>query len=127
MRSLIISFVVMALVVSGWGIFVNYSDKNIHRLMNVIEDDILVSVNAEDWEKASEQIDELSEKWDKQKKVFTFFFDTEDIRDTGFSISRAKNYIKAKNLSLAAGELNLTKEQLEFLHMNELITLDNIF
>lgn len=127
MRSLIVSFISIAVVVSGWCIFVNFSDRNIHHLINMIEDDIMVSVNAEDWEKASEHIDELSGKWHEQKKIYTFFFDTTDIMDTEYSISKAEHYIKAKDISLASGELNLVRVQLEFLHKNELITLDNVF
>lgn len=95
--------------------------------MNTIEDDILISVYAEDWDKAEEQLNDLSKKWHKQKKVYSFFFNTMDINDTDFSIARAKNYIYAKDVPLASGELNCVKEQLGFLHLNELITLDNVF
>lgn len=127
MKSLIISIVSIAVVVIAWGIFVNYSDKNIHELMNKVEDDILISVYAEDWEQAADQFQDLSEKWHKQKKVYSFFFNTTAINDTDYSIARAKNYIYAKDVPLAAGELNCIKEQLAFLHLNELISLDNVF
>lgn len=127
MKSLIISIVSIAVVVIAWGIFVNYSDKNIHELMNKVEDDILISVYAEDWEQAAGQFQDLSEKWHKQKKVYSFFFNTTAINDTDYSIARAKNYIYAKDVPLAAGELNCIKEQLAFLHLNELISLDNVF
>lgn len=127
MRALITSILIIAVLVTSWGIFVNYSDKNIHQLMNTIEDDILISVYAEDWDKAEDQLNDLSKKWHKQKKVYSFFFNTMDINDTDFSIARAKNYIYAKDIPLASGELNCVKEQLGFLHLNELITLDNVF
>ena len=127
MRALIISILSIVVLVTSWSIFVNYSDKNIHKLMNTIEDDILISVYAEDWDKAEDQLNDLSKKWHKQKKVYSFFFNTMDINDTDFSIARAKNYIYAKDVPLASGELNCVKEQLEFLHLNELITLDNVF
>ncbi|HVI42376.1 MAG TPA: DUF4363 family protein [Anaerovoracaceae bacterium] len=127
MRALIISIVTVAVMISGWSIFVNYSDKNIHQLMNSIEDDILISVYAEDWDKAEDQYNDLSEKWHKQKKIYTFFFNTKDINDTDYSIARAKNYIYAKDVPLASGELNCIQEQLKFLHLNELITIDNVF
>jgi len=126
-RALITSILSIAVLVTSWSIFVNYSDKNIHKLMNAIEDDILISVYAEDWDKAEDQLNDLSKKWHKQKKVYSFFFNTTDINDTDFSIARAKNYIYAKDVPLASGELNCVKEQLGFLHLNELITLDNVF
>lgn len=127
MRALITSILCVAVIIASWSIFVNYSDKNIHKLMNTIEDDILISVYAEDWDKAEDQLNDLSKKWHKQKKVYSFFFNTMDINDTDFSIARAKNYVYAKDIPLASGELNCVKEQLGFLHLNELITLDNVF
>ncbi len=127
MRALIVSILGIAVIVAGWGSFVKYSDRNIHQLMNAIEEDILISVYAEDWGKAEDQFNDLSKKWHKQKKVYSFFFNAKDINDTDFSIARAKNYIYSENVPLAAGELNCIKEQLGFLHANELITIDNIF
>ena len=127
MRALITSILIIVFLVASWTIFVDYSDKNIHKLMNAIEDDILISVYAEDWDKAEDQLNDLSKKWHKQKKVYSYFFNTKDINDTDFSIARAKNYIYAKDVPLASGELNCAKEQLGFLHLNELITLDNVF
>jgi len=126
-RALITSILCIAVIIASWSIFVNYSDKNIHKLMNTIEDDILISVYAEDWDKAEDQLNHLSKKWHKQKKIYSFFFNTMDINDTDFSIARAKNYVYAKDIPLASGELNCVKEQLGFLHLNELITLDNVF
>lgn len=127
MKALIVSFISIAVIIASWGIFVNYSDKNIHKLMNAIEDDILISVYAEDWDRAEEQFNDMAGKWHKQKKIYSFFFNTMDINETDYSIARAKNYIYARDLPLAAGELNCVQEQLKFLHLNELITLDNTF
>lgn len=127
MRTLLISILGMAVVIAGWSIFVNYSDDTIHKLINSIEEDILISVYAEDWEKAASQFDLLSKNWHDQKKIYSFFFNATDINNTDFSIARTKNYIHAKDLPLASGELNCIKEQLSFLHSNELITLDNVF
>lgn len=127
MKALVISFVCIAIIIIGWGIFVNFSDDHIHGLINTVEDELMVSVNAEDWGKASEQIDQFSERWHKHKKVYTFFYDTADLRDAEFTIAKVEYYIKAKDLSLASGELALIKEQLGYLHLNELITIDNVF
>lgn len=127
MRSLIVSVLCIVVVAASWGIFVHYSDRNIHQLMNAIEEDILISVYAEDWGKAEAQFNDLSKKWHRQKKIYSFYFNTNEINDTDFSMARAKNYIYSENIALASGELNCIKEQLSFLHMNELITVDNIF
>ena len=127
MKSLIISIISLAVIVAAWAIFVNYADKNIHELTGLIEDDILENVYAQNWDKAEDQISDLSKKWHSQKKTYTFFFDTAAVMETDYSIARAKQYIAAKDVSLASGELSCIKEQLGFLHLNELITLDNVF
>lgn len=127
MKALIISIISIAVVIAGWGIFVSYSDRTIHRLMNSIEDDILVSVYAQEWDRAEKQFDKVSKDWHRQKKIFTFFFNTKEINDTDYSIARTKYYIRIRDAALASGELNCVQEQLKFLHLNELITLDNIF
>lgn len=127
MKALVISFISISVVIAAWGVFVNYSDKSIHGLMNTIEDDIIISVYAEDWDKAEKQFDDMAKKWHKQKKIYSFFFNTMDLNEADYSIARAKDYIHSRDLPLAAGEMNCIKEQLKFLHLNELITLDNTF
>jgi hypothetical protein len=127
MKALIISIVSIAVLIIGWCIFVNYSDQSIHGMMNSIEDDIIINVYAENWDKAEDQFNHMSSEWHKKKKVYSFFFNTSVINEADYSIARAKSYIHAKDLSQSAGELNCIKEQLGFLHLNELITLENIF
>ena len=127
MKALIVSAASIVIVIVSWWIFVGYADNNIHELTSMIEDDILESVYSEDWGKAGMQIEDLTDKWHHQKKIYTFFFNTSAVMDTDYSIAKAKQYIKANDLALASGELGCIKEQLGFLHLNELITLDNIF
>lgn len=127
MRTLIISVISLSILVIGWCIFVRYADDNLHKLINRIDDDITVSVNSEEWEKASDSFKKLSESWHKQKKVYSLFMDTSAINETDYSIAKAKAYISAKNIPLATGELSCIKEQLSFLHLNELISIDNVF
>jgi hypothetical protein len=80
-----------------------------------------------EWDRAEKQFDKASKDWHRQKKIYTFFFNTKEINDTDYSIARAKYYIRTRDAALASGELNCVQEQLKFLHLNELITLDNIF
>jgi hypothetical protein len=127
LRALIISVISMLVLVAGWGIFVKYTDEHLHELRNMIDEEILVSVSQEEWETASSSFEDLSEKWHKQKKVYSFFIDTQAINNTDYSIAKAKSYIKAEDYALATGELACIKEQLGFMHLNELITLENIF
>jgi len=126
-KALITSIICFSILTIAWALFVNYADKNIHAMTGSIEDVIMKSISMEDWETADNQFEKLTDKWHKKKKVFTFFYHTSVINDTDFSIARAKGYIKSKDASMAIGELLCLKEQLAFLHLNELITPENIF
>jgi len=126
LKSLIISIVSLGVLVMGWCFFVNYADDHLHKLMDEIEDEITISVKNSEWDKASNDFKDLSKSWHKDKKIYSFFIDTSAINETDYSIARAKAYISAENEPLAIGELSCIKEQLGFLHLNELITIDNV-
>lgn len=126
MKALVISIISLGIIIIGWCTFVNYADDNLHKLIDKIEDDITISIKSEEWDIASESFQEISKAWHKQKKIYSFFINTSAINETDYSIARAKAYIVTKNQPLALGELSCIKEQLGFLHLNELITIDNI-
>ena len=126
MKSFIISFISIGILICGWGIFVHYADNHLHDLMNMIDEEILADANEGDWDSSAESFQELSNKWHDQKKIYSLFLDTEAVNNTDFSIARAKKYIESKDLALSAGELNCIREQLGFLHLNEIISLENI-
>lgn len=126
MRALIISSISLVLLIIGWTIFSNYTDKNTHALMDCIENNIIISVQDENWDSAAQSFHKLSDQWHKNKKVYSFFLDTKDINNTDYSIARAKAYIAAENKALSTGELSAIKEQLKYLHSNELVALENI-
>ena len=127
MRSFIISIVsLLILMVIGIGYSI-YSDKELHSYISEIEENIIISVENEDWQAADNDFAKLSRDWHKYKKIAAFFLQTDAINDTDYSIARAKYYIKSKDVSNASGELSCLKEQLTFLHFNETISPQNIF
>ena len=127
MKALVVAIASLVVMISGWAVFVSYSDSQIHELMNTIDNDILADVYDGDWSNAESQFRQLSKEWHHQKKIYSFFFNNIDVNETDYSIARAKDYIKSQDTALAAGELNCIKEQLKFLHFNELASFDNIF
>lgn len=127
MKSFITSIVCLSLLVGGWAIYNYYSDNVLHSFINEIEDNIIIAVEAENWDSADRDFDTLSDKWHDYKKAACFFFETDALNDTDYTIARAKYYIHAKDVSNASGELACLKEQFTFLHFNESIKLQNIF
>lgn len=126
MRNFIISIVCLGALIGTWAAFGVYSNKTVHGYEQALEDRIIKAVEAEEWEKADKEFQNLSKDWHQYKKKAAFFLDTQSINDTDYSIARAKYYIKAEDVSNSSGELAALKEQLVFLHQNESITWGNI-
>ena len=127
MRALIISTIILLCLIFIWFTFVDYADENLHALIDIIEKNVAVSIQDDDWESAAQIFQQVSEQWHENKKVYSFFFNTSDVMDTDFSIAKAEAYIAMQDVALSMGELSHIKEQLGFLHSNELITLEYIF
>jgi hypothetical protein len=127
LRALIISTIILLCLIFIWFTFVDYADENLHALIDIIEKNVAVSIQDDDWESAAQIFQQVSEQWHENKKVYSFFFNTSDVMDTDFSIAKAEAYIAMQDVALSMGELSHIKEQLGFLHSNELITLENIF
>ncbi len=127
MRNFIISIVCLGILVGAWTTFGLYSNQTISGYEHALKDNIITAIEAEDWEKAYQEFQCLSQDWHRYKKAAAFFLDTQLINDADYSIARARRYIKAKDVSNASGELACLKEQLVFLHQNESIAWRNIF
>ncbi|MEG1931308.1 MAG: DUF4363 family protein [Anaerovorax sp.] len=127
MRSLVASSLCVLLIFAAWITFSNFADQTLHQLMTLTDDQLLTTVVAEDWTEAKTNMDHFTEKWHDYKVIYSFFLNTEDINNTDYAIARSTQYIKAQDVSNAAGELACIKEQLKFLHLKETLSLENIF
>lgn len=127
MRSLIVSFLCLALLIGTWAVYSNYSDEKIHSYLNEIENQLIVDVMDGNWDRAESHFSTFEDDWHQYKSVACFFFSTDKINETDYSIAKIKYYIKAKDDSNASGELSCLMEQLKFLHGNESINMQNVF
>lgn len=126
MRSFFISLLCVLLLVGTWTSYSIYSDKKIHEFIDTIENSILIDVEDGNWEQAQDNFGVFEDDWHHYKKSACFFFSTDKLNDTDYSVARAKYYIKFKDNSNSSGELSCLKEQLKFLHQNESISLANL-
>lgn len=126
MRSFFISLFCLLLLIGTWSAYTNYSDKEIHKFINSIDDSILIEVQDGNWEQATDNFKKLKDSWHNYKKTACFFFSTDKINEADYSIARTEYYIKSKDESNSSGELSCLKEQLKFLHANESISFANL-
>lgn len=126
MKSFFISLLSLLLLVATWTSYSIYSDKKIHEFIDTIENSILLDVADGNWEQAQDSFEDLEDDWHDYKKSACFFFSTDKLNDTDYSVARAKYYIKFKDDSNSSGELSCLKEQLKFLHENESVSFSNL-
>ncbi|MEG1725210.1 MAG: DUF4363 family protein [Anaerovoracaceae bacterium] len=127
MKSLIISVLSLSILITIWCVFYNYSDDYLHSTVNDIDNSVMIHVEDKQWKKASKEINNMEKGWHKYKRTASFFLDTESLNETDYSFAKCNKYIKAKDVSNSAGEVNCLKEQLLFLHKNESLIWSNIF
>ena len=126
MRSLVISTISLLLILGIWFGFMTYCEDTLTGLVAVIEEEIEVSVAAEDWPAAKEGFRRFIENWNKYEAAYSLFLEKSSMLDTDFAIARAEAYIQAEDKASAMAELASIREQLRFLFLNERINLENI-
>ncbi len=127
MKALIISTTFLGVLLLSWWAFSDYADRSLEPLMDMAENQLLQSARKEHWDIAKHQMEEFTEKWHKDKKIYSYFFQTRVINEIDFSIARLGEYVRSEDLTSTSGELAYIKEQLKYLHANEKFTIENIF
>ncbi len=126
MRSLWISILSLALVLSIFGVFHVKSQKELARMTTQCQGAIMDAVESEDWTTAGDSFGREYQRWQDYRKTALFFLDTDAINQADQSFAKTLKYIKAEDVSNSSGELLALSRQLTALHQNESVTLQNI-
>ena len=127
MRAFITSIVSLAIVISIWIIFYQYSNHTLHQFISTCDAQILPAIEQEDWENAYTLFEDQYSQWHNYEKKARYMLETNALNDIDEEYAKTLMYIKAKDLSNSSGELLALKEGLKALHQNEAILLSNIF
>ncbi len=126
MKDLIISALIVLFLIGGWLLFDNYSKETTSALSNTLEENIIPLVEAQHWQEAKKQYEEVENQWGSYKKIGLSFLENDQINEIDLCIARAEKYIEAKDISNSAGELCSIAKQLDLLPKRESLTLSNI-
>ncbi|MGC2874129.1 DUF4363 family protein [Ihubacter sp. mB4P-1] len=126
MRSLWISILSLAILISIWGVFFHSSHQQLTEMTQHCQGFIMEAVEQEDWEKANTAFSQEYQRWHEYRRIALFFLDTQSINETDQTFAKTLKYIKAEDRSNSSGELLSLTEQLKTLHENESITWQNI-
>lgn len=127
MRDLIISIVCMLLLIIPWGIYDKFSTETVDNYKTIISNEIIPSIENNDWKNAEKHFDFIAKDWDKYKKISAFFIDTQSVNEVDSYVSKAYYYIKLKDKGNAAAESASLQYRFNFLHENEFPSIGNIF
>lgn len=126
MRSLWISVLSLALILSVFGVFHTKSSAELTRMADQCRETVMKAVESEDWTAAGDSFRSEYQRWRDYRKTALFFLDTDDINQADQSFAKTLKYIEAKDVSNSSGELLALSRQLTVLHENESVTLQNI-
>lgn len=126
MRNLIVSAISIAILIGSWLVFYDYSEARISNFTYTIDEIILPLAEEENWSGSLQEMEQLSESWHQYKRIALLFLDTEVINEIDYSVARAVQYVKARDISNSSGELLVIREQLKFLSSNDRVSLANI-
>lgn len=127
MKAFLISASLMIIFLGCWLGFSYYADITLNDIMDIGKNEVNVAIKDGDWADASTDMAKLSDKWKEHRKIYSLFFRTSVMNETDFAIAKATEFIDAEDESNSSGEVSNIVEQLKFLNLNELFTLENIF
>ena len=126
MKDLIVSTLLIAALIGCWLIFYGYSEFRITGFIQAIDEVVLPMAEDGNWSESLQEMEKLNVNWHKYKGIALLFLDTEIINEIDYSVARATQYIKARDISNSSGELLFIREQLRFLSSNDRVSLANI-
>jgi len=123
LTTLLIIFV--AVITLGFWTNDQLTDSANELLLDV--DKIHEEVNTQHWDSASEHTEELEQNWDRKGKWWPALLDHQEIDNIDFAMAKNKEYIAAKNVPLAMGQLSELRQMIKHIPQKVTINLTNIF
>lgn len=124
---MIISFCAFVLIIAIWFYIQNHLDQSLHDLISIIEENIADDIAEKDWNQASISFSNFKDRWHQHQELYNLFINQDAVMEVNYAIVKTEAYIQNEDVVLSLGELAFIKEHLNFLHQNELVTLENIF
>lgn len=115
------------LLVLGLGIYTlrAYSDTAVEMVAKINRAEQAVAGG--EWDRAVKSIGDMRRDWDQHKRWWALFIHHQEIDNIDIALTRAEEYIRSRESSLAAGELAILKLLLQHIPEKERVQLKNIF
>lgn len=103
--------------------YLDHSAQKIDHQIRKIE----ANSRSNDWINANKELSNLEKQWEKSSNTWAMLIDHVEIDNIDDSLTRMKEYIKAKNSVLSLGELASLKQYVSHIPQKESFNLINIF
>lgn len=127
MKDLLAATLAVVILISAWLVFFQYSEDYLESYSKTVQNDIIPTIEKENWDESVEALKRLEKDWHRYKKVALFFLDTDVVSDIDYALAKSIKYAQAEDVSNSTGELSVMAEQMNFLISNDKVSLDNIF
>ena len=85
------------------------------------------AISGAGWDEAGAGIAGVRDAWEKHRRWWALFINHDEIDNIEMVLTRAEQYIKAREETLAFGELAVLRQMLEQIPENERVNLKNVF
>lgn len=126
MKSLITALVIAALLGIGSEIYM-YRLENASWELSAINSEVFEAINDEDYEKAMEAIDRLSERMEDAEMFFGAMGNHEETDSININIAELRGYTEKRCKSDAAAKCRVLSYLFDHLPQNSHLRLENIF
>ncbi|NLY70390.1 MAG: DUF4363 family protein, partial [Clostridiales bacterium] len=96
-------------------------------MVEILENNTTEEIKNENWHDAYKSFEQVVEKWQSKRKIYSIFFDAISIGEIEGTMAKAKAYINSQDIVSAVAEIAHLEQQLSFLLENEKVTFENIF
>ncbi len=83
-------------------------------------------IEKQDWESASQKLEEFHKNWDKISNIWSMLIDHNDIDNIELVLSQLASYVKTRNKNEALVEMSSLKTFIRYIPDNEAFKLKNI-
>jgi len=127
MRMVVISaiFLIIMILIWVWFHFTSIEIVTSYYWENLI--DLSNAIYNDDWDKAENDINKYSKKWEEARKLWIYFINQKDIDNIDASFRKLDVYIKNFNKTIAQAEIEELRTLFNVIKENECLSIENIF
>ena len=126
MKSVIVSLIISATMITSISFSINYLNKATQKLER-LNDEIEQNITDGNWDKAYKTTIEFTEKWKDYSKQIKLFLNHQEIDNIEIELRKLPQYIKEKTKDESLASTYVLKFLLDHIAELEKIKLQNIF